>query len=294
MATSPGPRSAARPRDEGEAATAAPRPVVVGIGNDQPDLLDHAAQLARALDVPLRVIHAAWRSGSSADPDRKEDTTKNDGRPAQRVLDEARAHLETSGLAAVEYEQSSAPAAEVLEAESRDADLVVIAAEPARWPDRFIGHRVARHVVFRASCPVVVVPPGAPITAGEVVAAIDLDHDSRDVLAVAVNLAARLDTPLHVVSAVLPGLRGPALAHQRVRLDQHVHDWRVRHPGVDIRAEVIGADAARAVIELGEAARLVVMGRPGDPLIAPPISPRVVTAVLRGSRCPVVVVPSAG
>lgn len=268
------------------------RPVVVGVRGDQPFLLDQALELSHALGAPLRVVHAYWRNVGSADLYMGQDAAEILRAAAMRVLDDARERLTVRTSDAVDYALIHARPVDAMQAESENAALLVLGTDHTSWFNRVTGREVARHATLFARCPVAVVPAGPPPESGEVVAAIDLDGVAQHALGMAVDLSSRLGATLRIVSVVQAGLSGPALARQHARLDEAAHGWRIEFPRVDLRTEVIPADAVGALTTATGHARLMVVGRPDEPHVGPAFTSHVARSLLRTARCPVVVVPA--
>lgn len=267
------------------------RPVTVGVEGSQPAALALAAELAKALDAPLRVVHAYWATMGHADLYLGQDAKDILRDAAMRVLDDARKQLGSHAPDDVEYVLKFAPPVTVLDAESKDASVVVLGTDHHGWFDRHTGGGVARRTAMHGQCPVVVVPERPLKAADEVVVALDIDSVSQDALRFAADLSHRLGSSLRAVSVVQEGLTGPGREQQHARLDRAVHGWRQTFPKLDIRTEVITADVSSALIRVTGEARLLVIGRPNEPWLAPLFSRPVATGLLRAADCPVAVVP---
>lgn len=276
---------------DGEHKPLAARPVTVGIDGNQPAALSLAAEFARALEAPLRVVHAYWTSVGSADLYLGREAKDALRDAALRVLDDAREVLGDDAPGDIDYVLRLAPAVRVLEAESKDAAVVVVGTDDGGWFDRHTGHGVARRIVMHSRCPVVVAPERPAPDSGEIVAALDIDSVSQDALRFAAEMSHRLGVSLRVVSVVQPGLTGPGWEQQHARLDRAVHGWRQRFSSVDIRTQILASDVHSALVRVASEARLLVVGRPVEPWLAPLFSRPVATGLLRAAACPVVVVP---
>lgn len=276
--------------DPGHPSPSAP-PVAVGVRGDEPEVLRLAAELAQAYEVPLHVVHAYWSTAGSADRYAGRDVPDALREAGLRVLADARHRLGDRAPAHVDYSLPFAPPASAIAAASKQARIVVLGTDDARWFERLAGRTVARHTALHAKCPVAVVPEGTREGPGEVVAAIDLGNVSDAALKFAVDISSRLGAVLRVVSVVLAGLTDPGREQQHARLDRAVHDLRHLHPALDIRTEIITDDAGKALARATESARLVIIGRPNEPRMAPVFGRPVATGLLSAARCPIVVVP---
>lgn len=278
-----------RPDDDHDRLRA--RPVTVGVDGSQPAALALAADLAHALEAPLRIVHAYWTPAGSADVYLGQDSQEVLRDAAQKALDDAREQLGSQAPGDIEYVLRFARPVSVLDAESKDAAAMVLGTDDSGWFDRHTGHGLAHRTAMHARCPVVVVPDRPATASGEIVAAIDIASVSEDALRFAVDLSSRLGAPLRVVSVVQEGLTGPGREQQHARLDGAVHGWRLRYPDVDIRTQILASDVSSALVQVTAEARLMVVGRPNDPWLAPLFTRPVATGLLRAAACPVVVVP---
>lgn len=267
------------------------RPITVAVDRAQPAALTLAAEFARVLEAPLRVLHAYWAPVGSADLYLGQDAKDVLRDAAQRVLDEARERLGSQAPDDVEYALKFGPTVPVLEAESEGAAVVVLGTDDTGWFDRHTGRGVAHRTAMHGRCPVAVVPERPPTEAGDVVAAVDIDNVSQDALRFAVDISSRLGAHMRVVSVVQEGLTGPGWDQQHARLDRAVQGWRQRFSHVDIRTQILASDVSSTLVGVAGEARLLVVGRPTDPWLAPLFSRPVAKGLLRAAACPVVVVP---
>jgi hypothetical protein len=176
-----------------------------------------------------------------------------------------------------------------LAATSAGARLLVV---PAGAPD-------LQRVVDGAYCPTVVVPlagwasPGAPVVVGCPL------WDADDVLAEAFDEADTMGVPLVVVRADRPAWsflpEGPGSGiDARRRGEDAVSAWAFVHPAVWVRLDPDRHGAGRVLVERAGNAGLVVLGRSSRGLLSAAVSASPVGALLRRSRCPVMVVPPVG
>lgn len=269
------------------------RPVVVGIDGDQPALLTYAAELARALGAPLRVVHACADPPLTADLYLGQDVTLVLHDAAQRVLDEAHERLDDRTGQRIDYALRFARPTDAIVAESEDASHVVLGTDDVGWFDRVLGREVARHAAVHASCPVWVVPPGVSTPqVDDIVLALDLDDVSEEALRFAFELGTRVDADLEVV-AVLPMDAKDSAPAWRERLWRLVQGWCDRYPDVDVEHRVVIGSAVRELDRATDLGEVVVVGAPRGPRPGSLLGPPVVGSLLRWSQSPVVVVPRA-
>ncbi|MEW2547460.1 universal stress protein [Streptomyces sp. NPDC047002] len=286
------------------------RSVTVGVDGSQESLsaVEWAAGEAVVRRQALRVVHV-W----SAAPGPHASPQTADGRRAlgQSVLREAvrRAEARFPGLD-VRAEQQPGPAADVLLAAARDADLLVLGSRGLGAVAGFLVGSVALSVVAAAPCPVALVRADSPAPDGsdprDVVLGVDLDHGTDALFAYAFEAARLRDCGLTVVHAypvpapygIAPGESLAAtmpdlFAERYERLLDALGPWRGKNPDIDVRPVAEPGHAAPAVLEAARGASLCVIGRrvrargPGPHLGA------VDHGVLHHATCPVVVVPHA-
>ena len=268
------------------------RPVVVGVSGDQPELLGFALGMAEMLDAPIRVVHAYAFQTTTGDLYQGRDAGTILQGAGERVLDHARTQLASHADLDVEFALRSEPPAFALQTESKDADLVVLGTDDVSWFDRLAGGNVAQRVALHSSCPVLVVPPGAPAPRfDEIVVALDVDNVVEDALDFGFDLAGRTGSEVRVVTVLPADFDVEERDWRDGRLRGYVAESRSRFPHVKARHEVI---TGKPATELGGASptRLVVVGRPNQPHRAPLFGARVAATLLRTAQCSVAVVPA--
>ncbi|MET1037223.1 MAG: universal stress protein [Aeromicrobium sp.] len=270
------------------------RPVVVGLLGDQPGLLDHAVGWARALDAPLRVVHAWAIPLNTAEDFEARELEGTFRSAAQGVLEGARIRLERHDDLAISYEMSYGAASSILDNEGRTAALVVLGTDNTGWLGRVLGGAVARHVALHAEAPVVVVPPDVAWVAPHlVVLAIDEPRTAPGPATFALDVAMRSGAELEVVHVVDGGV---AVAQRRAvltDLDRWLEELRVAHPEVPMSTRLVAGGVADETAVASRDAQLVVLGRPREHHL-PLFDDRSIAAtMLRRTRCPVAVVPVA-
>jgi len=190
-------------------------------------------------------------------------------------------------------------------------ELVVVGIRRRGWlATAFLGS-VSSEVVARAPCPVLVVPPGARLTSGPLVCAVDDSPAARNAVRVARRLGDALGVELvlaHAVAsttvpsaAAVPGASAELARDGRAWADELLARLASEHElGTDVRRRVaVGSEAEAIARVAGEArASLVVVGTrrrgPLKALLAGSLSfelratcPRPVVMVQADARLPV-------
>ncbi|OLT01332.1 hypothetical protein BJF90_32240 [Pseudonocardia sp. CNS-004] len=188
---------------------------------------------------------------------------------------------------------------DVLRERSADAGALVV---PATLPDVAV-------VVADSYCPVVVVPGDGPSPedARDPVVLAVAPWTAEDVIALAFAEASGQHAPLIALRAWSePGIdlgrpRADRIAEwdryeERVRreLELTLCPWRVVHPDVDVQVLAVEDRAAELLVAFSHRARLVVVGRSERGALLGGLSESPVAALLRATRCPVLVVPAEG
>jgi nucleotide-binding universal stress UspA family protein len=247
-----------------------------------------AAELARLSGAGLHVVHAADSTGAAA----------------ERAL--AAAVRSAAPYAAASTCVEAGPAAGVVarEAERLGADVIVLGPHRGRPGESRALGGTADRVVRAAEIPCLVVPAPLRLPLRTVLAPVDLSEAARGALAVALAWASALRLPgavdadrtrltvLHVEGA--DGEAGLEAVRREV---EGVRRRVANFAGVRVE-EVAerGEDAAAAILRRADAgaADLVVMGTRGMSGAGEMLG-SVSSAVVRGARCPVLLVPpSAG
>lgn len=273
--------------------TSTPRtmsPVTVGLDADEQrttTALLHGAMLARTLGAPLRLVHA------SSLPFEGAAFTEYEVRAAR---DEA-ADLLSRGA---EIAENLAPdiavtivpvlgsATLALENVSKDSAAVVVVRRGAGRTERLLSGSTSSRVATHASCPVVVVPPGArPPQSGPIVAAIDADSPSHGALEYAFTLAHRTRADLVVLHAVA---RGGAEQGMRA-VGETLAGWGEDFPEVAVTRRTVRASTVDACADATRGARYLVLGRHRTTGRRAPWVRSVAKAVLGRTVCPVITVP---
>lgn len=191
-------------------------------------------------------------------------------------------------------------AADVLVAAAADASLLVVGGRGVGGVTGLLLGSTAHAVVAQAACPVVVVPDGVAAEVSErrsVVVGVDGRGD-EDVLAFAFAEAAARDTDLVAVHAwqdvvldtafisvsPLVDWAGVEADEERV-LAEALAGWRDKEPDVTVREVVVREKKARALLEAGLTAELLVVGHHARRLLG-----STTYGVLHRATCPVAVV----
>lgn len=256
------------------------RHIVVGADGsaESLDAVEWAADEARLRDLPLLVVHVPEASfGVPVSP--RETLADAAGLVAGR----------SPGLKiATEVHGEDVPGPVLVEL-SRDAALLVLGSRGLGTVAGALLGSVGLHTAAHARCPVILVRAGyaverAPESPGGVVVGVDGDAPSEAAIAFAFEEAALRGVRLRAVLAALDGGAERLLAGA-------LAGWGERFPGVDVAADVVRLDAAKALVAASRGADLLVVGnRARRGRVGLALGP-VVHAVLHHARCPVAVVP---
>lgn len=185
------------------------------------------------------------------------------------------------------------------------ARLLVLGDDRHSFAGRVWTGDIVAGVAARAACPVVVVPPewGPDNEHGRVLVGIKDPEHAADLVATGLALAADHGAELVVVHAwKLPSGYDDIIAtrtfgreyhlRQRALLEAAIETQHATHPEVDVRTEVMHAQAAQALVRATETADRLVISRPRHGGTLHHLG-GVARALLREARCPVQVEPSA-
>jgi nucleotide-binding universal stress UspA family protein len=211
---------------------------------------------------------------------------------------------------AVRTEAVAGSPVEVILHRSGHARMVVVGKRGLGGFARVIVGSTSIAVARRAGMPVVVVPDGwkrGNHSHGPVVLGIDLRRPHHTPIHLAFSRARRFGVPLVAVhgweSAALHSCDDATACADAVslwerethaELDKILDLWRQRFPDVEVRPMRSYSPPAMAVVNAAEHAGLVVLGRHTEGGLGGFAPGSVTRAVLRGSQCPVMVVPTKG
>jgi len=274
-------------------------PVVVGIEDKQPTALRLALSEAHRKGTGLRVVHSAGIStqaqvhatagyaGAGFFEELRE--------AGQKVLDDARHFIgQEITPVAVTYVLTTDAPIEALEAEAREASVLVVGADELSWPDRLLGGAIASHVALHGACPVVVVPERAyptPLTGG-VVIALDGDTSARGPLEFAFEQAHARDDVLHVLHATPPATTRADAEAIRANVAEILAGWSERYPDVRVLLSFPVDEVSEACARATQRSELVVVGRPHRHALPMALARPLASELLKQARCPVAVVPA--
>ncbi|MFC4054054.1 universal stress protein [Actinomadura syzygii] len=272
--------------------------VVVGYDGSKKGVqaLDWAAGEARARGVPLTVLHAwnVYVGGPVAVP------VVDLQALGQEIVDEGVEHVRRAAPElSVRGVLARGPAAAELIDVGRSADLIVLGPRGLGGFAGLVLGSVSAQVAAHAACPVVIVRGDLDAGPGRVVVGVDGSAASRSALELAFAEADARGHSVHAVTAWesvpvkdLPpladedGMRAAAEARQ-ARL---MIPMRERHPGVDVRAEVVSGSPREVLLAAAADARLLVVGSRGLGGFRGLLLGSVSQALVEHASCPVVVV----
>ncbi len=281
-------------------------PVVVGV-DETPAAqkgIRYAALEARRLGTSLLILHVTpgYTPGAGI-PAAPEDLLRAYG---FELLEHARKHahaavpdleVETTLVAGNTSVQS-------LVGSSDEAALVVLGAERRSFAGRVWTGDIVAGVAARAACPVVVVPPEWEPTHdhGRVVVGVKDPEHAAGLVDAGLSLADELDAELVVLHTwkapsgyddIIASRTeaGTYARKQEALLDGFVQSGHERHPDVEVRTEVLHAQAAQALVSASANADRLLISRPRHGGALHHIG-SVARALLNESRCPVEVHPA--
>ncbi len=184
---------------------------------------------------------------------------------------------------------------------SQNAQLIVVGRRgQSRWQRVLLGS-VSTGLVHHAHCPVAVIPDESPPAGSRaglpVVVGIDGSPASESATAIAFEEAARRGVDLVALHAWsdaevsdLPSLEWSTMqsAAEEV-LAERMAGWQERYPDVRVDRLIVWERPARHLIEAADTAQLVVVGSHGRGGFAGLLLGSVGTAVVHGTRTPVIV-----
>lgn len=269
-------------------------PVVAGIAEKDPAVLDYALKEAERWGAPLRLVHTYIVPPSAMGSIYGLDVPAAYRDGAEQVMKEAVEYVRSRGSATpLETDVIRGTASEALDRLGREARVIVIGPDAHKpWAVRLFEGHTARHLVQHATCPVVFVPDAwDPKSAnGQVIALVDRVGLSNGPLRYAFDTAQRRGGHVRVVEADAPFETSADLDAHREQLSRSIERWRFWYPDVRVVTAVLRGDLARVALNSEAGAELLVVGRSvGKPHVWP-TTPAART-IAHAARCPVVVVP---
>ncbi|MCX5190879.1 universal stress protein [Streptomyces sp. NPDC059837] len=266
-----------------------------------------AADEAEKRKLPLRLLHA-WPLLAPEPPRVPAEVDQNYW--AKRLVHTAQAELQARhpGLVIVGKLVADDAQNALLQA-AAESEITVLGSRGLEPVESYFLGDISMSVVARAERPVVLVraetreqgSPSAP--ASRVVVALKLHGSSDDLLDFAFHTAAARGVPLLAVHGRSVPLHarvpwgvdhdaGEAMTREaHEQLSKALHPWREKYPRVDVAHSIRLESPARTVVQAGEGAALLVVGRRRHRAgLAPHLGP-VAQAALHHGRCPVAVVP---
>ncbi|MGW1403909.1 universal stress protein [Streptomyces sp. NPDC002405] len=228
---------------------------------------------------------------------------------AKRLVHTAQAELQARhpGLSVVGNLVADDAQHALLQAAS-ESEMLVLGSRGLEPVESYFLGDVSMPVVARAERPVVLVRAERPerrqpTPASRVVVALKLHGSSDDLLDFAFHTAAARGVPLLAVHgrSVPLHVRVPrGVDHHisedmtrgaREQLSGELHSWQEKYPQVDVADSIRLVSPAKAVVEAGEGAAVLVLGRRRHRAgLVPRLGP-VAQAAIHHGRCPVAVVP---
>ncbi|HEY6748034.1 MAG TPA: universal stress protein [Mycobacteriales bacterium] len=271
------------------------RRILVGVDGSGPDwaALDWAAAEAASLGVDLALVHAGGcRPAPGWEPP---DVRAQHSRWTREVVDAAvsRAHVCAADVAVQAWPLDGDPIAELLRL-AGDADRVVLGLLHGCGAGSRLRGSAPAQIAARAGRPVVVVR-GRPGPRGPVVAGIDGTDADDAVLEQALGYARRHRLPLRALHLCRTAIVDPSgLTDAYVPgedateiVETAVARWAWAYPEVLVESAALPGPAAQRLVEVSAGAGLVVVGGGGRAGLPAVLRGSVGHALLRKSRCPV-------
>ncbi|MRJ77496.1 hypothetical protein GEV29_13190 [Aeromicrobium sp. SMF47] len=270
------------------------RPVVVGVRDQQPGVLDFARELARLYETRLRVVHACQIPYPYAfSPLSVGDLPDSIVTAARKTLTDAEKHLEADEPQPdIAYELVAGFPPAVLGSESDGAKSVVVGTDDVGWLDRLTGEAVTNFLVLHAHSPVIVVPPGVDsFEVEQIIVAVDTQTSASGPVQFAFELADKISVDLRVLHVMRHREAAKDIEMSRVHLAEVLAGWSETYPDLNVTSELIeGKDPADETLAVAGDGALVVAGRPHSGALRGWRAP-VARALARAGRRPVAVVP---
>ncbi|MGW5316591.1 universal stress protein [Nocardia thailandica] len=272
-------------------------PVVVGVdGSEQAaTALRWAAEYAAEHQAPLELVFVVDipidYSPALSQPYWDRDALIRDGRA---ILADAASDAATLTATTVHTTLAEGPAVPVLRRHSDGARLLVVGSRGMGAFRRTLLGSVSTSLARHAGCPVAVVPEHPYAADGPVVVGVDGSACSAEAVAVAFDEAARRAAPLVAVHAWSEFYRYEPRSTMQTEADtllsENLAGYGEKYPEVDVRRIAIEDKPARALLDAGIGARLIVVGSHGRGGFTGMALGSVSQAVLHGAECPLIIV----
>jgi nucleotide-binding universal stress UspA family protein len=182
------------------------------------------------------------------------------------------------------------------------ADLLVVGAPPRDLMGRLWTGSTVMGIAARARCPVLIASAQeAPDRAPEILVGLKSTRQCEHLLATAFATARQTQSDVRIVHAwhmispydevVAEGLSTPEWEREELRAIEGVLiDLRMAYPDVQVRIALVHGQPAQILLHAAQSAGLLVISRPAHGGFAHHLG-ATARAVIRGSSCPVLVVP---
>ncbi|GAA2109215.1 universal stress protein [Microlunatus panaciterrae] len=270
--------------------------MVVGVDNSPEALVAsrYALRAAAARQLVLRLVHA-YRI-PHMDTSVPGASIVQLSQAAEDVLNHAVSRLDLPPGLTVETVLKNREPAVLLEEQSLDARLVVIGQHHFNWSEHDPVGTIASQLAARAACPVVAVPRGwveAARPGGPVVVALDAKNPAEPLLRAAFEEAELTGRQVIVLHAMARDSHPAEIERHRGELADELAGWVAAHPGTAVRIMPVPGEPVAALREVSRDAAVLVVGRPHHRGLTSRLR-SVARSVLKGTACPVIIVPSDG
>lgn len=252
--------------------------------------LDLAVALARTSSAEVTVVHVRppFDEGTACLPGRV-GVDEQERNACMERLDRCRQHAATSGAAARCALLQGDASTEILRAVERmGVDLIVMGRRTQGGPEHRVRESVTEHVTKDASCPVLVVRPGARRERPRhLLCGLALGVTGRATLAYAVGVANALDADMLVLHVTSEG------GVEGARKSVAAAVARTAARGGHVRHDVVTGVPSQAILAAAREndSDLLVVGPHAGDLVERHFLGRTTLHLLRHSECPVLVVP---
>lgn len=281
--------------------------IVVGVdaSGSSDGAIEWAAEEAALRRVPLILAHAV--APPSSDWASQDVTPERMWAAAERLLQVKRDDVcDTHPELEVHLELSTAGRYEALLEQAERAALVVVGSHERNVIGRLFLGSTSHFMVTHSRAPVAVIRHRPADRTAPVAIGVDGAESSREALDFAFERAAERGVPLVAVHSwvadvpmgygmfvVDSGLLTELRIAAEERLTEALKEPSAAHPDVEVRASVVQADAATALVRAAEQAQLLVVGSHGRSGMGRLLMGSVSTNVLHAVETPIVVVRTA-